>query len=359
MPKARVMHFMNQFFAGMGGEEEADVPVDFRDGPLGPGKRLQVLLGDSAEIVVTAYCGDNYFPGHRDEAIERILQVARDKGVKILVAGPAFLAGRYGFACTEVCHSASTSSGLDCVTAMHIENAGVVGYKEYKDRRVFLLPTSDAIQGMEDALSRMAQFVSKLAAASVIGPAAEEGYIPRGFRVTEVVSKSSVERAIDMLSNKLAGRPFTTEIPVVSEEAIPIAPRIANMKDACLALVTTSGVVAEGNPDGFKAVSNTKWAKYSIDKLDNMKDGNWDVVHGGYDTVYMKADTNYGVPLDMVRQFETSHELAREGKFARLYPYFYSATGVGGVTSVMQHIGKEIAKDMQAEGIDGALLVST
>ncbi len=359
MSKARVMHFMNQFFAGMGGEEKADVPVDFREGPLGPGKRLQALLGDSAEIVVTAYCGDNYFPGHHDKTIEKVLQVARDKGVKILVAGPAFLAGRYGFACTEVCHSVSTSLGLDCVTAMHIENAGVVGYKEYKDRRVFCLPTSDAIQGMEDALSRMAKFVSKLAAASVIGPAAEEGYISRGFRVTEAVSKSGVKRAIDMLLDKLAGRPFTTEIPVVSEEATPIAPRIANMKDACIALVTTSGVVAEGNPDGFKAVSNTKWSKYSIDKLDTMKDGKWDVVHGGYDTVYMKADPNYGVPLDMVRQFETSRELEREGEFARLYPYFYSATGAGGVTSVMQRIGKEIARDMQTEGIVGALLVST
>ncbi len=353
MPKARVMHFMNQFFAGMGGEEKADVPVDFREGPLGPGKRLQALLGDSAEIVVTAYCGDNYFPGHRDEAIERILQVARDKGVKILVAGPAFLAGRYGFACTEVCHSASTSSGLDCVTAMHIENAGVVGYKEYKDRRVFCLPTSDAIQGMEDALSRMAQFVSKLAAASVIGPAAEEGYIPRGFRVVEVVSKSCTERAIEMLLNKLAGRPFTTEIPVASKEVINIAPPIANMKDACIALVSTSGVVPEGNPDGFKTFHNDQWRKYNIDKLDSMKDGKWDVVHGGYDNTCMKENPNYGIPLDVCR------ELEREKVFAMLYPYFYLTPGVVAVAADMKRIGKEIVHDLKAESVDAVLLVST
>jgi len=359
MPKVRVMHFLNQFFAGMGGEDKADVPVDFRREPLGPGRRLQALLGDSAEIVVTVFCGDNYFPGHQEETIDRILQIAKDQDIKILVAGPAFLAGRFGFASTEICHSVSSSLGLNCVTAMHVENAGAVGYKEYNDRRVFCLPTSEGIKGMEDALSKMGRFVLKLAAGSVIGPAAEEGYIPRGFRVTEAVGKSGVERAIDMLSDKLAGRPFITEIPVISEEVTPIAPRITNMKEACISLVTTSGVVAQGNPDAFKAVSNTKWAKYSIDRLDSMKDGNWDVVHGGYDTVYMEADPNYGVPLDMVRQFETSKEFEREGEFARLYPLFYSATGVGGVTSVMQHIGKEIACDMRAEGIDGALLVST
>ena len=59
MPKVRVMHYINQFFAGIGAEEKADVPVDFREGPIGPGKRLQELLGDSAEIVVTVYCGDS------------------------------------------------------------------------------------------------------------------------------------------------------------------------------------------------------------------------------------------------------------------------------------------------------------
>ena len=182
MSKVRIMHFVNQFFAGMGTEERADLPFDYREGPLGPGRRLQALLGDSSEIVVTAFCGDNYFPVHHDEVIEKVTQIARDNNVKTLVAGPSFIAGRYGFACTEICQSVSTSLDLDCVTAMHIENAGVVGYKEYKNSRVFCLPTSDAIRGMEEALSKIAKFVAKLAAGSVIGPAAEEGYIPFHIR---------------------------------------------------------------------------------------------------------------------------------------------------------------------------------
>ena len=120
-----------------------------------------------------------------------------------------------------------------------------------------------------------------------------------------------------MLSDKLAGRPFTSELPIISEEVIPVAPRITNMKDAHLALVTTSGVLPPGNPDEFKAFSSTKWAKYSIGKLDSMKDTEWDVLHGGYNTVDMKKNPNYGVPLDVLR------ELQREGVFAKLYPYFY------------------------------------
>ena len=43
MGKVRVMHYVNQFFAGVGGEDKADVPLDFREGSLGPGNRLQAL----------------------------------------------------------------------------------------------------------------------------------------------------------------------------------------------------------------------------------------------------------------------------------------------------------------------------
>ena len=58
------MHYINQFFAGCGGEEKANLPVDFREGPVGPGKRLQTLLRDAAEIVVTAYCMTSFYREH-------------------------------------------------------------------------------------------------------------------------------------------------------------------------------------------------------------------------------------------------------------------------------------------------------
>ncbi len=51
MPKVRLLHFLNQFFAGIGDEAKADVAVGFHEGATGPGKRLQELLGDSAEKV--------------------------------------------------------------------------------------------------------------------------------------------------------------------------------------------------------------------------------------------------------------------------------------------------------------------
>jgi glycine reductase len=103
------MHCVNQFFAGIGGEDKADVPVGSLAGAVGPGKRLQQLLGDSAEIVVTAYCGENYFAPHSEEALGSIVEIATGRNIEMLVASPAFASGRHGLACIEVCHTVSTS----------------------------------------------------------------------------------------------------------------------------------------------------------------------------------------------------------------------------------------------------------
>ena len=61
----RVVHFLNQFFGGLGGEEMANEPVSVIERPVGPGVALQQVLGSDAEIVATIICGDNYFNEER------------------------------------------------------------------------------------------------------------------------------------------------------------------------------------------------------------------------------------------------------------------------------------------------------
>jgi len=351
--KARVMHYLNQFFAGVGAEDKADVPLGFREEPLGPGKRLQGLLGDLAKIAVTAYCGDNYFAENTEKVLEEIGRTAREHNIDLVIAGPAFAAGRYGFACDEVCHFLSANAGLRCVTGMFPENPGVDGYRQYKDKDVFLFPTSDAITGMEEALSRMANFISKLASGSDIGLAAEEGYLPRGIRRDVDADRIGADRAIDILLNKLAGRPFETEIPYEVFEEVPIPKPITDIKKACIALASTTGLTTAGNPYGFKMVRNTQFIKYDIGKMSSMKEASWDVLHAGYGATFMKANPNFGVPLDAARTLEG------EGEFSKLYPYFYGTTGVEGTVVDMKAIGRGMLADMKAEGVDGVALVST
>ena len=54
MSKIRVVQYINQFFAHIGGEEKADIPAELREGPVGPGLALNQAWGDEAEVVATA-----------------------------------------------------------------------------------------------------------------------------------------------------------------------------------------------------------------------------------------------------------------------------------------------------------------
>ena len=126
-----------------------------------------------------------------------------------------------------------------------------------------------------------------------------------------------------------------------------------DLSSATVAVVTTSGVVPWGNPDGFRTFRNTFWRKYGIGELRTMERGVWEAVHGGYNVANMNENPLYGVPLDALRELEAART------FGHLYPAYYVIPGNQGAPSVMQRVGREIAEDLKKNGVTAALLVST
>ena len=116
---------MDQFFAGIGGEDRAGEPPQVRSGCVGPGQVLQPSLGDEAEVVATVYCGDDYFNEHEAAADATIVDLIRTYTLDLVVAGPAFSAGRYGLACGRVCSTVADPLRVPTVTGMSPENPGV------------------------------------------------------------------------------------------------------------------------------------------------------------------------------------------------------------------------------------------
>ena len=99
----KVVHYINQFFAGIGGEEKADIAPEVREGVVGPGMALNNFLKkDGAEIVATIICGDSYFAENMDAASDFVVEAMKKYNADGFVAGPAFNAGRYGIACGAV-----------------------------------------------------------------------------------------------------------------------------------------------------------------------------------------------------------------------------------------------------------------
>lgn len=350
-----VIHVVNQFFAGVGGEDKADVAVGVTEGAAGAARGLQAQLADEGKIICTIYYGDNYFHEHNDEAMKAILEAVRSRQPQAVVAGPAFNSGRYGLSCVEICNAVAGALEIPCVTAMHEENPAVGTYRDFANPRVFCLPTAETAAGMTDALKALAKFATRLARREDIGPARQEGYIARGIRRLERTDRSGADRAIEMLLKKLKGEPFVTEVPMEAWEEIPPAPPLAQLKNRKIAVVTTSGVVPWGNPDRFKTYRNTHWRKYNFAELKALESGKWEAVHGGYNVVYMNKNPHYGVPLDALRSLEAEGVIGP----GKLYPAYYVIPGNQGSPAVMRRVGQEIAADLKKDGVEGVLLVAT
>lgn len=350
-----VVHVVNQFFAGIGGEEKVGVPVSVADGAVGAARGLQIQLGDEAQIVCTVYFGDNYFHEHNDEAMKAVLDAIRVSQPQVLVAGPAFNAGRYGMSCVEICHEVASELKVPCVTAMHEENPAIGAYRDHANPNVFCLPTAETTAGMADALKALAKFSLRLASGETIGPAKLEGYIPRGIRRLVKTDRPGYQRAIDMLLKKIADEPFETEIPMETWDDISPAAPLDDLRNRKIAVVTTSGVVPWGNPDRFKTFRNTFWKKYNIAEIKELEPGKWEAVHGGYNVAFMNKNPHYGVPLDALRSLEA------EGKIGpgKLYPAYYVIPGNQGSPAVMRRMGQEIAADLKQDGVEGVLFVAT
>lgn len=350
-----VVHVVNQFFAGIGGEEKAGVPVGVVEGPVGAARGLQMQFREETKIACTIHYGDNYFHEQNEDAMKAILDAVRARRPDVVVAGPAFNAGRYGLSCIEICNAIAAALEIPCVTAMYEDNPAVGVYRDHPNARVFCLPTGETAVGMAEALKALGKFAERLAHGEKIGPARHEGYIARGIRRLEQADRPGAERAIDMLLKKLNHEPFVTEVPMESWDKIAPAPALAQLRDRKIAVITTSGVVPWGNPDRFKTYRNTHWRKYNIAELKELEPGKWEAVHGGYNVAYMNKNPHYGVPLDALRTLEAEGMIGP----GKLYPAYYVIPGNQGSPAVMRRVGQEIAADLKKDGVEGVLLVAT
>jgi betaine reductase len=344
----RVVHYLNQFFAGIGGEAEANRPVEVREGPVGPGRALQAALGDAGTVLATIVGGDNYATEHRDEALTTVRQALEGLRPDVVVAGPAFDAGRYGSACGAVCALAG-EMGIPAVTAMHPDNPAVAVY-----RRVYTVPTAASAIGMADALPRLARLALKLGRGEELGPAAVEGYLPRGVRRYLERPRPAYERATDMLLARLHGRPWVSEVGVQAYEAVPPAPPLESLRGAKIGLVTSGGLVPKGNPDRLPSGNVRDFFRYSIAGLDTLSVGEWECVHGGFLTnVVNTRNPAYVLPLPVMRAKERAREVGS------IYPYYFATVGNGTAVTNAKRFGQAIARELKEAGVRAVVLVAT
>ncbi len=345
MSQFKVVHYINQFFAGIGGEEKANVPPEKREGVVGPGMAMQTALGDAATIISTVICGDSYFNENLEAASKAVLDMIKSSNPDLVIVGPAFNAGRYGMACGTVAKLVDENLKIPVVGGMYIENPGIESYKRYG----YFVATGDSAAAMRKAVPDMTALVKKLAA----GEAVTEGFIEKGLRVNYFAAERGSKRAVDMLVKKINGAAFTTEYPMPVFDRVDPQPAIKDITKARIALVSSGGPVPKGNPDHIESSSASKYGKYSLKDITDFTPENGETAHGGYDPVYANLDLDRVLPVDVVK------EMVEKKEIGSLHDYWYATVGNGTSVANAKRFAAEIAEQLLADHVEGVILTST
>lgn len=349
--KMKAVYYINQFYAGIGGEDKADQGLIVYHEAKGPGTKLNEIWQGELEIVKTIVCGDNFINRAQDydSVKDEIIETIRNSEADVLIAGPAFNAGRYGTACAKICDLAKNQLQIPAVTAMWKENPAIKMYVKNN----YILPSTETAAGMRKTLPHLASFSLKLAKGLKIGGAKEEGYFPTGHRYNEYHQETGAKRVVDMLLSKLYQTSFDTEVPLRGFENIQAAPKITNMSDAKIALITTGGLVPKGNPDHLKQAFSVTYGSYEIGNKETLKKDYYESIHGGYDTTDVNQDPHRLIPLDGLQALLKNH------KIKGIYHKFLTTCGIGTNIESSNHIGAQMAKELNEAQIQGAILTTT
>jgi glycine reductase len=345
----KILHYINQNAAGIGGEEFAGHKPEVREGTVGPGLAFTAAFGDAATITHTIVCGDDYFAENLEAAKQTILEMVRNIKPDVFVAGPAFNAGRYGVACGSICDAVKTELEIPVVTGMYVENPGAEMFVD----KMHIVSTGNNARGMRDAAAAMAKLALKLGNNERIGASIEEGYMPGYMRVNFFEEERGSKRAVDMLLAKMKGEPFVTEFPMPDFDRVEPLPPIVDITKAKIALVTSGGIVPKGNPDRIEASSASKYGEYDIAGVADLTEATYETAHGGYDPIYANEDSDRVLPGDVLREMEVA------GKIGSLHEKFYTTTGNGTAVKSSAAFAQEFADKLRNDGVDAVILTST
>lgn len=347
----KVLHYLNQFFGGIGGEDKAGQEVFFLPHAVGIGAEIARSLERHGVEYATLICGDNYFHEQEEAALQAMRAAIDRYQPDYFIAGPAFNAGRYGIACAKVCSWVGDYWRIPAITAMHEQNPGT----QEIGRHVFVLQTGSSTAAMPETIKRYTSLLELLAAnneTAIKNFRAEYCLaIPRRFTVR--TDKPDYIRAVDLMLAKLTGQPYESEIPLLATEDHAVPSLNTPLAQATIALVTEGGLVPHGNPDRLESSRGSRYFKYSVEGIDDLQPGKFQAMHTGYDTATVDLDPDRIVPLDAMRTLEQAQ------RFKKLHGQYFVTTGTGAMPSKMAELGAGIAGELASAGVNAVILTAT
>ena len=147
---------LNHVTAGMGSDENAQLPPSGKKAALGPGRTLNPLFQEQdAQIVATLYCGDQYYLENEEEVAKKFIGFAKKFHADAVLCGPAMHYPNFGEMAAHLACKFN-AAGIPAIAAMAEENPAVSHY--YQQVPIVKMPKKGGI-GLNNSFKQMAQLV--------------------------------------------------------------------------------------------------------------------------------------------------------------------------------------------------------
>lgn len=167
----KIILILNHVTAGMGSDEQAQLPPGGKKTALGPGETLAPLFKEKqAEIIATLYCGDRYYSSHPEEVKQKFIGFAKKFGADAVLCGPAMHYPNFGEMAGGLVE-AFNKEGIPAAAAMSVENPAVVEYEQAIP--IIKMPKKGGV-GLNQSYKNMATIVTQLAKGEELTPYEQE-----------------------------------------------------------------------------------------------------------------------------------------------------------------------------------------
>lgn len=157
----KVLMIFDQIQAGLGGKENAGLPLGGKTMAIGSASMLEPSLKKvEAKVIGTLYCGDGFFKDNKEEVIKKICAMAKKMNPDVVICGPAFNYAGYAYMSAVLAKEITKLTGIPAVAAMSQENADTI--EEFKDEVKIVKMPKKGGTGLTESLNNICQLCKKL-----------------------------------------------------------------------------------------------------------------------------------------------------------------------------------------------------
>ncbi len=157
----KVLLVLNHVQAGMGSDENADLPPAGKKSIIGPGKMMEPYFKEmGGEIVATLYCGDLYYQNNEEEVKKKFVAMAKKLSPDVVVCGPALHYPNFGEMAGGLAEEINNKSDIPAFAAMSLENPAT---EKYKDKVIVVKTPKKGGVGLNQSMENICKMAVKLA----------------------------------------------------------------------------------------------------------------------------------------------------------------------------------------------------